>query len=518
MAALPPQLTSVAALHAYLGVGAGEARFLSRYAHHRYRAVNIPKRRGGFRNLLVPEDRLKFLQRKMLELLEPRYKPRPAAHGFVVGRSAITNANSHQARPYLLNLDLENYFGNITRNRVHGMLQAIGFAPEVARAICHICIVNNQLPQGAPTSPLLANMVSFRLDKDLTQFSKANRIRYTRYADDITFSSYVRPVALFSEPLQEAGALSVEGLSKELRLIISSNNFTINPVKTRYADRKSRKEVTGLIVNEFTNVRRTFIRDLRASLYKIDKLGLSAAQTSYNEKYGSDALLKDVLRGRLEWLAQVRSRSFYTYRTLAQRYNKHFPDNPAPIDPTNEEVAKSAIFVIEHFDGDGAQGTAFLLDGVGLVTAFHTLDGMVSEWADLYRPHEPTKKFRAKVGGKFCKHRDIALLEHDIPAEDQASLRPATGAEHVKSSIIALGYPEFASGDGLSERTGKIVGRSTKSAVRYVEVDAILGDGLSGGPIVNDRYEVIALTHKGGLLESKQLGVDIVEITKVAEA
>jgi len=112
--------------------------------------------------LLVPEPRLKFLQRQLLKLLEPLYSPRDPVHGFVGKRSAISNANAHQGRPYLLNLDLQDFFATISRRRVKGMLQAIGIASDVADAVCALCVTRNQLPQGAPTSPLLANMVTFR--------------------------------------------------------------------------------------------------------------------------------------------------------------------------------------------------------------------------------------------------------------------------------------------------------------------------------------------------------------------
>ena len=513
MPALPPELTSVAALHTKLGIGAAEAKFLSRYVRHRYRAAQIPKRRGGHRTLLAPDDRLKFHQRRLLELLTPLYRPKPAVHGFVSGRSPITNADAHQGRPYLLNLDLANYFGSISRNRVKGVLVAVGLPLDVANAVCDLTVVENQLPQGAPTSPLLANMVSFRLDKDLTAFAKAHRLRYTRYADDITFSSFMKPTALFSGPEPVPGPIDLSDLVPALTGLITGNNFTLNPLKARYCAPKTRKQVTGLVVNEFTNIRREFLRNARSSLYRMETLGLTAAEAEFRSKYDPKAKLEAVVRGRLEWIAQVRGRSFDPYRGLAARFNLLYPKTPLKIEPTNDEILARAVFVLEYGKGKNmGQGTAFFLEGAGLVTAHHVLAKMSKGWASLYRADKPATKYRARFSAKACAHRDLAILDHDVPITDQAFLRPAAGIDQVKSTVTVVGHPDFGPGDSLVQKQGRIVGRNVKSAVRYVEVDMQVGDGLSGAPIINDRYEVVAIGHKGGPAESKQLGVSVAEV------
>jgi hypothetical protein len=346
MAGLPDDLKSAKAFYEFLGVGTRERKFLDKHAAYRYRQVSIPKRRGGTRTLLVPERRLKFLQRKTIELLQRLHSPRAPVHGFIKDRGTITNARAHQTRPYLLNLDLRNYFGTISFRRVLGMLQALGLKEEVALAVCSICVARNQLPQGAPTSPILSNMVAYLLDRDLMSFAKAHRLRYTRYADDISLSSYAPPAALFQE-LPVPGKVPVEQLSASLRLVILSNGFEINPEKLWFSGPKSRKEVTGLIVNEFTNVKRSFVRNLRAALYKVETMGLAEAERDYQRRYKTDAPLEQVLRGRLEWIAQVRGRSFSAYRTLARRFNQQFPASGLAIFPTYEEIAERAVWVVE---------------------------------------------------------------------------------------------------------------------------------------------------------------------------
>lgn len=507
-------LENASAFFAALGVGDKERAFLERYAHHRYSVVEIPKKRGGTRVLIVPEKRLKYLQGRALELLTPLYKRREPVHGFVKGRGAISNARKHQGRPYLLNVDLKNFFGSISRRRVAGLLQALGLDEEVSSAICTLCTVANQLPQGAPTSPLLANMIAYRLDRELMTFAASHKLRYTRYADDLSFSSYVPPNALFNDAIPLPGRVPIDQLSVGIRVAIRGNDFEINPEKVWFAAQKTRKEVTGLTVNEFTNVKRHFIRNLRASLHKVETMKLSEAQKNFTGRYGSSASLQDVLRGRLEWIAQVRGRSFAPYRTLAKRYNKLFPDKPAPIDPTYEELADGATWVL---DGSVSQGTAFFLRGVGLITADHVVGDLpVGGEAEIFHPRMPHKKFKVKVSQRRCPHRDLAILDHDVPQDDWFDVPVSAGPDKPLVRVLAVGYPSFGPGDTLGLREGQIVGRTTKSAVKLVEVSCVLGGGMSGGPVLNDRYEVVGVTHKGGLAEPKQLAIHISEVLALA--
>jgi RNA-directed DNA polymerase len=514
---IPTELKTADLFYLYLGVGAEERSFLEKYASYRYSEVKIPKRKGGKRILLVPEERLMFLQRKVLTLLEHLYLPRAPVHGFIKGRGPISNANAHQKRRYLLNIDLQNYFGTITRRRVLGLFEAMGLSGDVARGLCAVCVTRDQLPQGAPTSPIIANMISYRLDLSLMKFAKEHRFRYTRYADDITFSGYTVPAALFKSGVPTGNKIPVEDLSLDLKAIFDQNGFTINPDKIWFSGPNSRKEVTGLIVNDFTNVKRKFVRNIRSSLHIVHKLGYTTAQEKYKEKYGGTSQLESVIRGRIEWIGQVRGRSFTAYRTLAVQFNLQFPASPIPISPTNEEIAERAVWVIEFgHENECAQGTAFFLDGIGLVTTFHVLSNLPKgQTAEIYRPSELGKKFSAQPSNIACEHRDLMILDHNIPKENFASLLPTKSPSSARQEIIALGFPGFGVGDGLGHRPGTVIGKTTKSAVKYIEVSAILASGISGGPIVNTRYEVIGIAQRGGPDQPKQLAIDISELEKI---
>jgi len=363
-------------------------------------------------------------------------------------------------------------------------------------------------------------MVAYRLDHDLMGFAKSQRLRYTRYADDISLSSYAHPAVFFDGEVPSNGRISVDQLSTALKTIIRSNGFDINPDKLWFAGPDSRKEVTGLIVNEFTNVKRTFVRDLRAALYEIEKMGIAEAEKNYQERYNTKTSLEQVLRGRLEWIAQVRGRSFSGYRALARRFNKQFPAAAVPIHPTYADIAERAVWVVDVFidDKKSAQGTAFFLEGVGLVTANHVLENLKpGEHAILHRPSAPTKEFKVMPSSRRCPHRDLAILDHSVPSVDHLILPVATSPDHTNDDIIALGFPDYGAGDQLSKRPGNILGRATKHGVRMIEVSAVLAGGMSGGPIINDRYQVIGITHRGGYSEHKQLAVDISELLKLAK-
>ena len=166
-AAVPAELASEAALLAHLGMTVGELNKIRWYRGRMYQSFEIAKSGGKSRLVSAPDKRLKHIQRQLLPLLYQLYQIRNPVHGFVFDRSVKTNAQSHLRRRFVLNLDLQDFFPTITENRVVGLLKAIGIASPVAVDIGYLCCIHGHLPQGAPTSPVLSNMICFRLDKEL---------------------------------------------------------------------------------------------------------------------------------------------------------------------------------------------------------------------------------------------------------------------------------------------------------------------------------------------------------------
>ena len=336
-------------------------------------------------------------------------------HGFVDGRSVKTNASAHLRSKFVMNLDIEGFFSSISEGRVSGLMNALGIDDRVAEILARICCNEGVLPQGAPSSPVISNMICFRMDRELQVIAKDSRCIYTRYADDITFSSYQPLSLLFDGPPPPAGNFSPDLLRDRLRATIQSNGFVINEKKVHYADKHSRRTVTGLKINELVNVDRKFVRNIRAALFVVETQGPVIAQKTLKEKYGRNANLASHLRGRISWVGHIKGPSDPIFRGLALRYNTLFPTEKLEIQPTLSEVRDRAVWIVEHWGGavieDAAQGTAFFLKSVGLVTAWHNVAKATE--IEVYHPSKPSNKFKASVF-RYDADRDLAILAHDI--------------------------------------------------------------------------------------------------------
>lgn len=293
----------------------------------RYVTFEIPKRSGGVREIRAPEGGLKLLQRKLNQVLQAVYEPRDSVHGFVPGRSVRTNAAGHARRRYVLNVDLEDFFPSVNFGRVRGLLMAPPYRrpPEVATVLAQIACHENQLPQGAPTSPVLANMVCWGMDSALQRLAGRCRSTYTRYADDLTFSTNRRD---FPPELATADGDEIT-LGSELSAVLERSGFRVNGRKVRLQTREFRQEVTGLTVNVFPNVQRRYVRQIRAMLHAWRKFGLAAAEAEHRQKYarahrgpGRGApSYRAVVEGKLAYLAMVRGEADPVYQTYRGQFD-----------------------------------------------------------------------------------------------------------------------------------------------------------------------------------------------------
>ncbi|WP_164856333.1 reverse transcriptase family protein [Lujinxingia sediminis] len=240
--------------------------------HLHYVRFTIPKRGGEERPILAPKPRLKAIQRDLLELALHQLPVHRAAHAFLPGRSIATHARPHLQREFLLTLDLHNFFGALHVGRVRGFLMAMGYGWEVASTLALLCTeaprqavlvhgerlytptASRSLPQGAPTSPMLANAIVCRLDRRLSGLARSLGLNYTRYADDLTFSG--------DDPTRIA---SVMRLTHQ---IIAEEGFELATAKTRIQRRGQRQQVTGVVVNQTPGAPRARRRRLRAAIHR----------------------------------------------------------------------------------------------------------------------------------------------------------------------------------------------------------------------------------------------------------
>ena len=249
----------------------------------RYTSFSIPKRSGGTRDIHAPDGFLKSLQSALASMLEScnaeisekRGFPDRFSHGFEPGRSIITNAWQHKNRRHVLNIDLLNFFPSINFGRVRGFFlvnRNFSLDPKIATAIAQIACFQNSLPQGAPSSPIISNLVAHILDVRLGKIASVAKCNYTRYADDLTFSTNKKdfPGMLASEVPEIPGEwVLAESLLEEIR----RSGFEVNQAKTRLQRRPSQQIVTGLTVNEKVNVRASYYRAARAMCASLFKTG-----------------------------------------------------------------------------------------------------------------------------------------------------------------------------------------------------------------------------------------------------
>lgn len=252
-------------------------------ADQKYMQFDIPKRTGGTRTISAPYPDLKNLQKRLSDLLqnciveinEKRNIKYSLSHGFRRKHSIITNANTHRNKRYVFNIDLENFFGTINFGRVRGFFitnRNFELSPKVATILAQIACHENVLPQGSPCSPVVSNLIGHLLDIRLASLARKACCTYSRYADDLTFSSN-KGVFPSSIAVLEEDSKHQWQIGKELKQTITKAGFKINATKTRMQYKDSRQDVTGLVVNAKVNTRIEYRRTARAMAHKLFTTG-----------------------------------------------------------------------------------------------------------------------------------------------------------------------------------------------------------------------------------------------------
>lgn len=226
-----------------------------------YRTFTRPKASGGERIISAPDRWLAAEQQRLLALLEPLVVPTAASHGFVAGRSILTNAAPHKGRTVVLRMDLQSFFHTIDVARVKGLLMRLGLDPVRANRYAITCTqhiegMGRVLPQGACTSPFLSNLACVDLDARMTALCALYHYRYTRYADDLTMSG----LRLDCWPTVLGRAATT----------VRECGFRVNAKKTAVMLAHCRQSVTGIVVNSRLSVNRTTRRKVRAILHRLE--------------------------------------------------------------------------------------------------------------------------------------------------------------------------------------------------------------------------------------------------------
>lgn len=297
----------------------------------KYFSFEILKRNGKTRQIDAPKDGLKGIQKKLAEILYKLYPDKPCVHGYAKTKDIKTNAIIHSKQRIIINLDLSNFFPTIHFGRVYGMFKAypFNFTEEIAKTLAQICCHQGILPQGAPSSPIISNYICHKMDNQLSAFSAKYKVYYTRYADDMTFSTNLR---MFPPQIATINDNTLS-LAEEFKAIIETNGFTINEQKSRFARKNNRQEVTGLIVNSGINVNRKFIREIRAMLHAWEKFGLDKAAHEHFIIHRQQSKIKnielkfrDTLIGKIGYIGHIKGKSDPVYHRLVGRIKQLVPE------------------------------------------------------------------------------------------------------------------------------------------------------------------------------------------------
>lgn len=308
-----------------------------KFCPNRYRVFQIKKKNGSDRIINAPVNGLKSIQKSISDFLQVVYPIHPSAFGFVPLKNVADNALLHVGREYVYNTDLKDFFHSFSRIQVKYALldNDLNILPneKIAFLVAGLCTFNigkdqdverHVLPQGAPTSPVLTNILCRHLDRKLSGLAKRFNATYSRYADDITFSA-------------EINIFQIKEFKDELkRIICDSQKLEIQESKTRIQHKSFRQEVTGIIVNEKPNVTKRYIKDLRMYLYLIEKYGVEKATLNYMRDFKKnrpnkslEAInLRNVLNGKIQYLRMVRGKEDALTKNLELRFIQAFDIKP----------------------------------------------------------------------------------------------------------------------------------------------------------------------------------------------
>ncbi len=224
-----------------------------------YSVFRVPKRLGGSRRIAAPLPALATAQRWIHRHITSQIEHVESCHGFVKGRSIATNASPHARARVILKLDLVDFFESVERRSVYRLFRRFGYSKTVANLLAGLCTLGARLPQGASTSPGLANAAAFRMDLRLGGFCRKRGIAYTRYADDLTFSG---------------PAVTQRKVKRTIESIVRKEGFTPNEAKARYLSPGQRQSVTGIVVNDGPNWPRPSRRWIRQEVHYLCRYGV----------------------------------------------------------------------------------------------------------------------------------------------------------------------------------------------------------------------------------------------------
>lgn len=375
---------------------------------------------------------------------------------------------------------------------------------DIATLLAQICCHDNKLPQGAPTSPIVSNLICRQLDRELRKVARDSKCEYSRYADDITFSSRAKffPKKLAKIVNDDESEEAVK-LGYELRRIFKNNGFELNSDKSRLSHHSQRQEVTGLTVNDKPNVKRQFIREIRAMLHAWEIYGLDGAQKEYENKYAKKIAhpkspkpsFRNVLNGKLNFLRMIKGFDDAVYNKLRRQFELVDPKYKGIGAHNLKPRLYQSTWVV--MSDSHEQGTGFWLRDYGFITCAHVLQGETFEVFN----HADTDgtKYKATIRS-VDKLKDIAILDVTNATPEYQLARSADELLQGQSITIA-GFPSYdaVNTKSINIATAKTLAKQLESKTKNLiwRVDAQISSGSSGGPVLNAKFQVVGIVSRG---------------------
>lgn len=506
----------------------------------KYTKFIIPKRSEGFRIIEAPQTSLKVVQKQLYKILMPYYSPLICVHGYVSNRSTITEASSHLSSTkereglkkrtrYYFKLDIEDFFPSITSRRIYGLLTGghLRASKSVAFCISKLCVGERGLAQGSPLSPLISNMICLNMDRNILAFAKKYGLFYTRYADDIVLSTSNR-----KRFFEVFGKDPDNSIPDELERAIVEHNghesFRINKKKTRRLMPDQRQLVTGIVLNEKMNVPREYYRTLRSCLHTWLTEGEEAAALKYFEnsfpKERDLNSFEQSVCGKLDYYRNVvagNKERCTSLEKLGSLFNRCCKGRKFSIHKPEDSIFNITVYPV---CGDiPSEGVAFLLEGVGIVTARHIFDDFAFDGVSLKIAltsvvMDIKKKFEMEVQvSSRWKEKKYDCVKISINPQKLHEIFPfATPLRMVDFSkeqfpvvldeeLTAFDV-ELISDADQERRAYECVEVSVKckkpsSPNQYGRMAQVEGaefyKGMSGGPVINKQGEVVGIVKSG---------------------